>query len=149
MKKTYTRIPLEKPCQASKGDKALWVPTLLVRLGTNKHALTPRFHAVVDSGSPYCMFKREIGEAIGIDVVKDPQETVGGIIQGIREPIYFHKVKIYIEADWVIEIMAGFVGKLVVNGILGRNGFFDNFHVRFDHSGLAPQFEISKIERLQ
>jgi len=95
------------------------------------------------------MFKREIGEAIGIDVVKDPQETVGGIIQGIREPIYFHKVKIYIEADWVIEIMAGFVGKLVVNGILGRNGFFDNFHVRFDHSGLAPQFEISKIERLQ
>jgi len=50
--------------------------------------------------------------------------------------------------DWVIEVMAGFVRKLGVLGILGRNGFFDNFHVHFDHSCYPPVVEIKKIEKV-
>lgn len=149
LRKSYTRIPLETSSQASKGEKAIWVPLLMVHLGSSRHANTPRFHAVVDSGSPYCMFRSDIGESIGIEVKKGTQEHVGGIIQDPPEPIYFHRVKIYVESDWVIEVTAGFVKKLSVNGILGRNGFFDNFRVRFDHSELPPAVEIEKIQRLQ
>ena len=37
------------------------------------------------------------------------------------EPVFFHRVKIYIELDWIIEVTAGFCKKLAVAGILGRN----------------------------
>ena len=126
----------------------MWQPMLTVRV-EKAHVRTPRFPAVVDSGSPYCMFKVEVGNFIGIDVPSGIEDRVGGIIYGSVEPIYFHKVKIYIEMDWVIEVMAGFVKKLAVPGILGRSGFFDNFHVHFDHSTDPPEIGIKKIEKVQ
>ncbi len=118
----------------------------MVRVGY-RHARSPRFFPVVDSGSPYCMFKADLGRLIGLDVEKGIKHEIGGIIHGLTEPIYFHKVQIYVESDWVIEVMAGFVKKLAISGILGRNGFFSNFQVHFDHSGESPAFEISRIER--
>ena len=105
-----------------------------------------RLDAVVDSGSPYCMFQAGVGEYIGIDVPKGVEHVIGGIISDPREPIYFHKVKLYVELDWVVEVMAGFVKKLAVTGILGRNGFFDSFTVLFDHSKHPPEMEVQKIE---
>lgn len=86
---------------------------------------------------------------IGLELTSGVESRVGGIIRGPDDPIYFHKVKIYIEMDWVIEVMAGFVKKLQVPGILGRNGFFDNFHVKFDQSANPPAVEVTKIEKIQ
>ena len=51
-----------------------------------------------------------------------------------------------IENQFLIEVFAGFSKKLSVVGILGRGGFFDRFHVRFDHSKSPPEFEIEKID---
>jgi hypothetical protein len=116
-----------------------------VRVGWS-HVQTPRFPAVVDSGSPYCMFRADVGEYLGMDVARGIQHVIGGIISDPTEPIYFHKVKIYVESDWVIEVMAGFVKKLSVTGILGRNGFFENFYVTLDHSKRPPELEIARIE---
>lgn len=119
-----------------------------VRVGHN-HEQTPRFLAVVDSGSPWCLFKSDVAAILGIDWQKGIEESVGGITQTTPEPVYFHKVKLYIEADWIIEVMAGFCKKLSVTAILGRNGFFDNFYVRFDHSSKPSELEITKIEKIQ
>jgi hypothetical protein len=132
-----------------KGEKSVWEPMLLVRLGVGRQAATPRFRAVVDSGSPFCIFKAGVAELLGIDVEKGEQDTIGGIIAGAREPIYFHNVNIYVEADWVVPVKAGFVRKLNTTGILGRIGFFDNFHVHFDHSVFPPVVEIKRIEKVQ
>ncbi len=126
----------------------MWLPMVFVRVGRG-HVETPRFLAVVDSGSPYCIFKAEVGSYIGLDVASGIEHAIGGIIHGPQEPIYFHRVRICVEMDWVIEVMAGFVKKLAVTGILGRNGFFHNFHVRFDHSTKPPEIEIKKIEPSQ
>jgi hypothetical protein len=120
----------------------------MVRVGRG-HTTTPRFLAVIDSGSPFCMFQAEVAELLGIQVNTGAESKVGGIIRGPEDPIYFHRVKIYVEADWIIDVMAGFVKKLQVPGILGRNGFFDNFYVKFDQSSSPPIVEVTRIERLQ
>ena len=149
--KDYTRYPLDLPADAVHPihgkDQAIWVPTLKVRVAQLKaHVQSPRFDAVVDSGSPCCVFKADLADYLGIDLTKGEPDTVGGIIQGHSETIYFHKVRIFVEADWIIEVKAGFMKKLSVNGILGRNGFFDRFQVRFDHSTSPHQLEVNRIE---
>lgn len=133
MKKGYTRVPLDGASPAFKNETTVWLPLLNVRVGCN-HKQTPRVPAVVDSGSQCCLFKTDVAEYLGIDVKKGIEDTIGGLSQGMREPVYYHKVRIYVESDWVVDVMAGFVKKLSVAGILGRNGFFENFKVRFDHS---------------
>lgn len=148
MKKNYTRLPLDQPHPAFKKETAAWMPMLQVRVGHN-HRQTPRIAAVVDSGSPYCFFQSNVGEYLGIDVEHGIEHFVGGITKGAPEPVYFHKVQIYVEADWIVNVMAGFCKKLSVAAILGRNGFFDNFYVRFDHSSNPPVLEINKIEHIQ
>lgn len=147
MKKPYTRFPLDKPHPVFK-DRTYYDPRLMVRVGRG-HCTTPRFLAVIDSGSPFCMFQAEVAELLGINLTDGPEENIGGVIRGPQDPVYFHKVKIYVEMDWIIDVIAGFVKKLQVPGILGRNGFFDNFYVRFDQSAIPPQVEITKIEKLQ
>jgi|SRR5579872_102529 len=148
MKKNYTRFPLDPPHPAFRKEVAAWMPILQVRVGYN-HKQTPRMPAVVDSGSPYCFFQSSVAEYLGIDVERGIEDSVGGITKGAPEPVYFHKVQVYVEADWIINIMAGFCKKLSVAAILGRNGFFDNFHTQFDHSGNPPVLEIRRIERAQ
>jgi hypothetical protein len=54
-----------------------------------------------------------------------------------------------IEGNWLIEVMAGFSSAMSVRAILGRNGFFDQFYVTFDHSGSPPVLDITKIDRVQ
>jgi len=68
------------------------------------------------------------------------------VIKGASDPVFFYPVNLTIEANWTINVLAGFTKKLSVQAILGRGGFFDRFHVRFDHSKSPPEFEIEKIE---
>lgn len=122
MRKKYTRFPLDQPHPAFKNERAVWLPVLSVRVGRG-HAQTPRIPAVVDSGSPYCMFHASVADYLGIDLAKGIEHFVGGIISDPKEPIYFHKVKIYVELDWVIEVMAGFVKKTRGYGHIGAGWF--------------------------
>ncbi len=72
---------------------------------------------------------------------------MGGVIANLQESAYFHRVQIYVESNWKITVTAGFMENLSVGGILGRNGFFDNFRVTFDQGVNPPEFEITKIVR--
>ncbi len=125
----------------------MWVPTLSVRVGF-KHQVTPfTMPAVVDSGSPYCLFRQDVADFLHINLQGAPGSYIGGVIMGAKDPIRFHQVNVIIESNWTITVLAGFVKKLSVQAILGRGGFFDRFRVRFDHSKTIPEFEITKIER--
>jgi hypothetical protein len=130
-------------------DRLRWEPVLQVRI-LHKHAQSPRIYAFVDSGSPYTIFKYDAAALIGLDPEKDPVhvDDVGGIISGPSESIYFNKVSLLFDAGWRINVTAGFVKKLGCSGILGRNGFFDNFKVTFDHSTIPPAFELERIVRI-
>jgi hypothetical protein len=148
VKKNYTRLPLDRPNPAFKGEMTTWLPLLNVRVGFN-HKQTPRIPAIVDSGSQCCLSKADLAEYLGIDLKGGLEGTMGGLSHGMREPVYYHDVKLYVESDWVIDITAGFIKKLSVAGLLGRNGFFDNFKVRFDQSMTPSILEIEKIEKPQ
>ena len=77
VKKSYTRVPLDRPNPAFKSETAIWIPLLNVRVGTS-HAQTPKIPVVVDSGSQCCLFRTDVAEYLGIDVSKGIEDTMGG-----------------------------------------------------------------------
>jgi hypothetical protein len=93
------------------------------------------------------MFKSDLADYLGIEWERGEKGETGGIIAGAREPIYFHKVTLFVEEHWSFPVRAGFVKKLSVPGILGRDGFFDHFLVQFDQSCKPPFVQLEKIER--
>jgi len=144
MRKPYTLFPLATPNPIT-NESFISVPMVKVRLGI-KGITTPRFDAVVDSGSPSCLFHTDFAKLLKLDLEAGIVTPLSGV-HGSTADAYFHKIKIYVESDWVFEVLAGFVKGSNVNGLLGRHGFFDNFHVGFDHSVKPPEFEITRIQR--
>jgi hypothetical protein len=146
MKKPYKAFPIDDPDPNDPTQREMYLPSFQVRLGHGHGNRSPRFDAIVDSGSPWCIFRADLGRMIGIDITKTNKTyPLGGVISGPRDTMYIHKVKIFVESDWVIEVMAGFVEKLAVTGILGRNGFFTNFKTTFDHSTNPATVEIERF----
>lgn len=144
MRKQYTGLPTGKPDPGLQ-SAINWTPMLKVRVSAN-HQSSPTMRAVVDSGSPYCLFRAEVADFLHLDLTKCPHRSLGGIIGGPTEEVYFHNVKIVIETDWTINVFAGFMRKLGTQAILGRVGFFDKFLVTFDHQIQPPEMEINKFE---
>jgi hypothetical protein len=142
---SYTGIQISEINPATKSNKE-WIPYIWCRLGYG-HQKTPRFQCVVDSGSSTCLFRRDIADYLKIDLTKANVgvSAIGGIIQGPEQPVYFCPVQLYVADNWVINVTAGFLKKLTVPGLLGRNGFFDAFKVSFDHYVSPPVFEIERI----
>jgi len=118
VKKNYRPWPVDQSDPTTtQGESYVYWPVLQVRVGRG-HAQSPRFDAVVDSGSPWCLFKADIGRMVDIDIEKGPKYPLGGVVANVTLPAYVHKVKIYVEAIGVIECMAGFCDNLGVTGIL-------------------------------
>ena len=147
MRKSYTGIPLDDPHPIT-GEKKYWIPYLRVRPAKGHTVMRRPLLAIVDSGSPYCLFRQDIATAIGIrDITTGTESEIGSVREGVMTTCYFHKIKLYVE-EWVIEVNAGFTAKLAVPALLGRYGFFDHFLVTFDHSANPPMLDISKIDRV-
>jgi len=122
----------------------MWIPMLKVQVSA-RHQTTPTLFAIVDSGSPYCLFRTDVADFLHINLKGAPEGSIGGIIRGVTDPVLFAPVSITIELNWTINVLAGFVRKLGVQAILGRSGFFDSFHVTFDQSKSPPEVEIEKF----
>jgi len=143
----YRSYPLDPPNPAFPHDDFLWHPVIPVSLtNASKHRTSKRFEAWIDSGSPYCYFNAAIGRAIGIVIESGIRGKLGGVVGGLNADVYFHSVGVYVGAD-LIRVKAGFCDQLAVPGVLGRTGFFDNFKVAFDQSGVPPCCEIERIVR--
>ena len=74
---------------------------------------------------------------------------IGGVKKADPDPYYFHRVKLKIEKNWIIEVYAGFSKSMSLPALLGRTGFYDHFYVTFDQSVTPPALEIEKIDRVQ
>ena len=147
MRVSYKDFPVDKSNPLFP-DRLRWEPILQVRL-VHKHTQSPRIFAFVDSGSAYTLFKYDAAALVGLDPMKNPIfiDDIGGVVRGCQEPAYFHKVSLFFDAGWRIGVTVGFMKKLACAAILGRNGFFDNFKVSFDHSSQPPSFEIEHITK--
>jgi hypothetical protein len=148
VRKPYTGIRLDKPDEIT-GDQKYWMPFLRVRPGKGHAFLRSPVFALVDTGSPYCLFHADIAIGIGIrDITTGKARVMGSVKAGIKDTAYFHKIKLQIESDWNIDVYAGFSPNLSCRALLGRYGFLDHFVVTFDHSGSPPIIEITPITRV-
>lgn len=145
MIRKYRSFPSDPPNPAFKDGNFEWVPTLSVRLGKRHGPKSNRFLAILDTGSPYCLFHADVGRSIGLDITSGTKHEIGGVVAGARLTGYFHAITLYVEDNWSVNITAGFLENCSVVALLGRRGFFDNFIVRFDHSADPPSFQIEKI----
>lgn len=145
MRIAYKVFPLAKPSPIYPGKNFTWTPLLNVALMYN-HVRSARFEAVVDSGSPWCLFHADVAKAIKIDLTTGLEDTLGGVIGGAQGKMWFHKVKICLPGT-MLEVVAGFSPTLSVAGLLGRSGFFDNYSVTFDPCTEPPGMNIERIAR--
>jgi hypothetical protein len=127
LRKCYTAVPIDKPNPIT-GELKYWIPYLQVRLGKSHAISRAPVLAIVDTGSPYCIFRADIAAAIGIRDIKTGESgEIGSVKKGIKDKCYFHRIKLYIEAFAPIEVKAAFTENLSVAALLGRYGFFDHF----------------------
>jgi hypothetical protein len=140
---------MAEPWVAFGNEDFEWLPLVNVRLGRGRTKPSYSIEALVDTGSPLCLFRADLGRLIGFDVEAGPGQEIGGVTTSEREPAYFHTVKLYIAGNWTVRVTVGFVETLHWAGILGRRGFFDRFAVRFDHSVSPPVFDLERIPQIQ
>jgi len=107
---------------------------------------TKSFHAIVDSGSSVCLFHADFLKIFNMKLTDGIKGSLGGIGKAMGIPVYYHDIHILVGVDWKIGVRAGFSEDLSVAGILGRTGFFDAFHLTFDHSGHPPVLEMKRTE---
>lgn len=139
--------PLANPHPAFPTERFHWAPLLNIKLTHQHSPPTKWLECFVDSGSPSCMFHASLCRPLGIERLEDGiEDTLGGIIGGPTAPMYYHKVKLLVGSEQVTT-MAAFSWDLSVAGILGRRGFFDNFVVTFDATGVPPVLELNRIYR--
>ncbi len=147
MRRKYEALPAD-PGANPKGIDKLWTPILNVRVRGQRDLQTPWIHAIVDSGSACSLFHAGVADYIHIDLTKADKGKLSGIISNARDDVYFHRVGLVVEGSFYIMLRAGFMKKLAVAAILGRD-FFEHFFVTFDHSKNPPELEITKIPLVQ
>lgn len=130
MKFAYTKFPSTDP-------RKRWFSRPIVSVVLSNRRSTSVV-ALVDSGADRSLFDNQVGEDIGLDVEKGEVEYFGGI-GGSRLKAFVHSVRVQVvEMEQPIEIPVGFIENLGVSGILGQDGFFDVFRIKFekDHDTL-------------
>ncbi|PIY75088.1 MAG: hypothetical protein COY85_01275 [Candidatus Portnoybacteria bacterium CG_4_10_14_0_8_um_filter_40_50] len=101
------------------------------------------FDALVDSGADCSLFNIQIAEALGIDLSKAKPARFTGIsgqIDGHR----LEKIKIKVDGlDNPVEIPICFVESPTVSLLLGQEGFFDKYRIKFEKD--HDTFEIIPV----
>lgn len=102
-------------------------------------------YALVDSGADRSLFNIAIAEKTGMDFEKDLTEDFSGIEGGtLRTNLSKVKLQI-IGTEETVEVIAGFVDSPNVSAILGQDGFFDVFRIKFERDhGLFEIIPVSK-----
>ena len=107
-------------------------PVIPVTLSYNRNSI--EYEVLVDSGSDHCFFDAEVGEDIGVNKGNSEIKEVFGV-GGKISLYYFHAVTMTISGK-SFDIKAGFMpnlgGRIVSYGLVGQQGFFDKFIVKFD-----------------
>lgn len=125
MKYPYLKLPSVQP-----GFKWVSRPYIPIRLTGPKDIWEG--YALLDSGADRSLFNIQIAEKIGLELIQTPEENFGGI-EGGSLKAKLHKVKLQIAGmDQGIEILAGFIDSSGVAAILGQDGFFDEFRIKFE-----------------
>lgn len=136
MKFSYTKTPGSDPNKS-------WFSRPIVSVILSHHQ-SITVDALVDSGADRCLFDAEIGRNIGLDIERGEVEYFGGIGSN-RIQAFIHKVRLQVLGiEKIVELPVGFTENLGVSGILGQEGFFDAFRIKFEKD--HDTFEINPVK---
>lgn len=125
MKFPYIKLPSVDP-----NLKRITRPYIPVKISGSKGFWEG--YGLIDSGADRSLFNIQIAEKVGLNLSRGERELFGGIEGGALEAS-LQKVKVQIIGmDHEIEISAGFVNSTGVAAILGQEGFFDCFRIKFE-----------------
>ena len=89
-------------------------------------------YAVVDSGADSCMFHSSVARTLGIDLKSGKPDIVKGLSLDVI-PAYAHTILLGLKGEPFVEIEVLFLELALIpdGGLLGQEGFFDQFSVTF------------------
>jgi len=137
MKFPYIKTPSADP-------RRKWIsrPIIPITLFGPKASVT--IDALIDSGADKCLFNAVLGKEISLDIEKGNKEIFGGI-EGGQIVTYIHPIQLQIVGiDKKIEIPAGFTDARGVFAILGQEGFFDAFRIKFERDRNIIEIDLVK-----
>lgn len=101
------------------------------------------YFVLIDSGADYCLFHASIGEQLGLDIKKGKALTFFGT-SGEPQKAYFHKISFKIGGhDHVAEVGFSYEMEGLAYGILGQDGFFNKWTVKFEYQ--KENIELKQI----
>lgn len=101
--------------------------------------------ALIDSGADMSLFHSDIGKDIGLEMEKGKRQTFSGI-EGGNVIVYTYPIYLQIIGmNEKIEVEAGFTETSGVSAILGQEGFFDKFRIKFERD--INSVEITPVRR--
>ena len=98
---------------------------LVLRYGDQS---TEVLDAKIDTGSPYCIFCRVVGELLGITIEGGELDKVK-LANGTLIPIYGHSVVMSVNEVEVESIVYFWQDELLTRNVLGRAGWINKFRV--------------------
>jgi len=133
----YLKIPTNDP-------KRKWIVRPIIQvilIGPQKSVIVD---ALIDSGADKCLFNSELAKELGLILENGEAEYFGGI-EGGKIKCFVHKIQLQILGlDKKIEVSAGFIENLKVSAILGQEGFFDGFKIKFEKDHNCIEISPSK-----
>lgn len=137
MKFPYLKTPHRDP-----NKKWISRPIIPVTLYGPKGSVN--VHALLDSGADKCLFSRELGEEIGLDIKNGEAELFSGI-EGGKVETYLHEIQLqFIGSNDKVDVIAGFTDACGAIAILGQDYFFDAFRIKFERDCDAIEINPSK-----
>lgn len=125
MKFPYLKIPRED-------SRKKWIARPIIPITLFGPKGSVNVDALIDSGADRCLFSAELGREIGLELEKGEKEIFSGI-EGGEVEAFLHKIQLQIMGiEKKIEIIAGFTAAPGVFAILGQDGFFDAFRIKFE-----------------
>jgi len=125
MKFPYIKIPSADP-------RKKWVSRPMIQVTLFGPRGSVAVWALIDSGADKCLFHSALGKEIGLNIEKGKKEGFSGI-KGEEILAHLHQIQLQVAGiDEKIEITAGFIDAKGVFAILGQEGFFDSFRIKFE-----------------
>lgn len=102
------------------------------------------FPSLIDSGADYCIFSMETAKLLGIRLKPKNKTTISGI-ESAKVKGYWHELELRVAGKvYTAKVIFAKISDYGF-GILGQQGFFDHFDVKFSHSRQTVEIEPIKL----
>lgn len=127
----YRKFPVNPKNCPFKDKKSVLRPVIQIDFETPKGKFG--YLVLIDSGADYCIFHASIGEQLGLKIKTGKPLTFFGT-SGKPQKAYFHKITFGIGGcPHTGEVGFSYDMEKLAYGLLGQDGFFDRWIVKFEY----------------